>query len=124
MTEVRGDHAATRSEVMSLRRAVETLQPVGERTAVLVTRVEQIEHSVGRVEEKFDRKLDRIETLIAEERKTRETIREREREEAKEVETARKVEQATERRWRLALAVTMMLGFFAACVSIAVAVIG
>lgn len=113
MGDVRGEQTALRSEVAALRKAVEHLEPVGARTAVLVEQVAQLDKGVSRVE-----------SLIAEERRTRETIREKEREEARHVEEERKKEASTERRWRLLLLATVLLGVFAACVTIGVAVFG
>jgi hypothetical protein len=76
MAEVRSDQAASRSEQSSMRREIgdlrqmiQSLVPIGERTAVLVKQVEQMDEDVRRVEDKFDKRWDRLEGAQADARK-------------------------------------------------------
>lgn len=75
MTEVQSEQAAMRSEVAGLRRALENLGPVGERTAVLVEQVGQIEKDVSRVEAKFDKRWDSLEVAQNDARKDSKSLR-------------------------------------------------
>ena len=68
MSEVQSEQAAGRSEQASMRREigdlrqlVQTLVPVAERTAVLVSEVNVVKDSVSRVEKSFDTRWGKLE---------------------------------------------------------------
>ena len=76
MAEVQSDQAASRTEMASIRREisdlrhlVQSLVPIGERTAVLIEQTKQLDDDVNRVEMKFDKRWDRLESSQADARK-------------------------------------------------------
>jgi hypothetical protein len=69
MSEVQSEQAASRTEMAAMRREIgdlrsliQALIPVSERTAVLVEQVDRVESDVSRVEVKFDKRWDKLET--------------------------------------------------------------
>lgn len=84
--------------------------------------VSGLEHEVKGVEEKFEHRLDQIEALISQEARTRLEIREQERKEAATLNRQRVEDARAERRWKLTLAATIMLGVLAAAVTVGVQV--
>jgi hypothetical protein len=77
-----------------------------------------LDQDVNRVEGKFEHRLDLIEDLIQRERKAREDIREQERKEAAAMRTERQKEVAVERRWKIGLAIMILLGLIASGVQV------
>lgn len=64
-----------RRELSSLRDLVQTLTPIGKDTAVLREQVEQVEAHVSRVETKFDKRWDRLESAQESNRKDSRSLR-------------------------------------------------
>jgi uncharacterized protein (DUF3084 family) len=110
---------------------LDRMSELAERLATLAANVISLDKNVGtldkdvnRVEGKFEQRLDVIEDLIANERKAREDIREQERKEAIAMRVERAKEDATERRWKIGLAVVIVLGLIASGIQIGTGVLG
>jgi hypothetical protein len=73
---------------------------------------------------RWDERWERLGETIESQETARQRIREEERKEARQLEQQRRDDASTERRWRVGLAVVIVLGIFAASVSIALAVAG
>jgi chromosome segregation ATPase len=82
MADVRSEMARQGSDINSFRRElgslrdlVQTLTPIGKDTAVLREQVEQVEAHVGRVETKFDKRWDRLESAQESNRRDSRSLR-------------------------------------------------
>lgn len=69
------DIASFRRELGSLRDLVQTLVPVAKDVAVLREQVDQLDEDVGRVEAKFDKRWDQLETAQVDARKDSRSLR-------------------------------------------------
>lgn len=72
---MRSDIAGFRRELGSLRDLVQTLVPIGKDTAVLREQVDRVEQDVTRVEVKFDKRWDRLESAQESNRKDSRSLR-------------------------------------------------
>lgn len=82
MAEVRSEQASSRAELAAMRREigdvrqlVQALVPIGERTAVLLEQIDRVESDVTRVEGKFDKRWDRLESAQLDARKDSRSLR-------------------------------------------------
>lgn len=127
--------AALEQRISDQEKRLDRMADIAERLATLAERVVAVHDDVDRIESTFDRQLETFERRWAErwerlaetieaQEQARQRIREEERKEARAIEQQRRDDASTERRWRVGLAVVIVLGILATIVSIVIAALG